>query len=270
MAKKKNIKNIDEIDMEIIDTMMYPSLSEAQMPPEYISVREIKELGFKVDVKCKNDRQKEFLNQLKDDNKQICFGIGSPGTGKSFISLAYALKALKSRKYDTITMVIPTAPAGGKDLDLGLLKGTLQDKTEPFKDCDRETIAKILKISGNENAKFTANQLINGGYIKYEFINFLLGKTIDNSIILVNEAEQFTRENMRLILTRIGENSKFIVTGDILQTNRRSIVSKKDVNGLEFAADKLSDLDEVAITEFTDEDIVRNPLIGKILDRFDN
>ena len=94
-------------------------------------------------------------------------------------------------------------------------------------------------------------------------------KTFDDALILVNEAEQYTKENMKLLLTRIGENSKVVITGDCEQVNRRDIVNKKAECGLEYAANHLRDLDEIGITEFTREDIVRNPLITKILDNWD-
>ena len=166
-------------------------------------------------------------------------------------------------------MIIPTAPAGGRDLDLGLLKGSMEDKTTPYLDADKDTIKKILKLSGTQDYESVANSLMNSGTIQYEFVNFLLGKTIDNAILLINEAEQYTKENMRLILTRMGENTKLIITGDSRQVNRRDIVNKKAESGLDFVAHNLDVLNEVAVTEFTEEDVVRNPLITKILKIFD-
>lgn len=228
-----------------------------------------KDIDYKVSVKCKTKAQKKFLDEMKDKKNEICFGIGSPGTGKSFLSLAYALRELKAGTFERIIMVVPTAQAGGADLNIGLLKGTLEEKVEMFKQADQDTIEKILKLSGNEEYKKIAKKLISENFIQYEFINFLLGKTLDDALILVNECEQYTKENMRLILTRLGENSKIIVTGDSKQVNRKSIVSGKDICGLSYVAEKLKELDEVSVTEFTDEDIVRNKLIVKILKLID-
>jgi phosphate starvation-inducible PhoH-like protein len=98
----------------------------------------------------------------------------------------------------------------------------------------------------------------------------MLGKTFDNALILVNEAEQYTKEDMKLILTRIGEKSKLVITGDCEQVNRQSIVKGKDECGLSYVADKLNGMEEVAVTTFSREDIVRNKLITKILDRLDS
>jgi phosphate starvation-inducible PhoH-like protein len=228
-----------------------------------------KEIDYKLSLKCKTAAQKKFFEEMKDRKNEICFGIGSPGTGKSFLSLAYALRELKAGNFERIIMVVPTAQAGGADLNIGLLKGDLEQKVEVFKQVDLDTIEKILKLSGNEEYKKISKKLIDEEYIKYEFVNFLLGKTLDNSLILVNECEQYTKENMRLILTRLGENSKMIITGDSKQVNRKSITNGKDTCGLTYVAEKLKELDEVSVTEFTDEDIVRNKLIIKILKLID-
>lgn len=264
MAKKKNLlMGITEEEMLYIEQKKgrnYEVIDEYKNQIKLFS-------NMKLDISCKNEKQKAFLNQLKNTEKEICFGVGSPGTGKSYISLAYALKALKNGDVENITMIIPTAPAGGKDMELGFLKGDFEEKVRPFLEADRATITKILKLSGNVDASVLAGKLINEGYIKYEFINYLLGKTLDNSIILVNEAEQYTKDNMRLILTRLGENSRFIITGDANQVNRRSILNKSDSCGLSYVVEKLKDMDEVSITEFGDNDIVRNKLITKIIDR---
>lgn len=226
-------------------------------------------LNFKISVKCKNEKQKQFINSLKDSKNIICFGTGSAGTGKSYISLSYALKALKEQKFEKIIMIVPTAQATNKDMQFGYLQGSIEDKSQPFKDVDRFTIEKILKQSNNDNYKQLASILINKGFIQYEFINFMLGKTFDNALILVNEAEQYTKEDMRLILTRLGDKSKIIITGDEKQANRTSIVNNKTVCGLTYSADKLKDLEEVSIINFQNEDIVRNPFITKIIECFE-
>lgn len=271
MAKKKNLKNIDEADIEFINEKLSgKNVSDFINPEEMVSATVLKSLSYKLDIKCKNNKQKDFLKALKDKNNQICFGIGSPGTGKSFLSLAYALKELKDGNFERIVLIIPTAQAGGADLSLGYLKGDFSEKVYRFTEADKETISKILKLSGNLDSKEIANSLINSGFIQYEYINFLLGKTLDNSLILVNEAEQYTKDNMRLILTRLGENSKIVITGDSRQVNRKSIKNKNDICGLTYASDVLKDLEEVSVSEFTDEDIVRNQLITKILKKWDN
>jgi phosphate starvation-inducible PhoH-like protein len=268
MGKKKNLKDLSDLELDFIEEKMKGDSALNYLTSEGLCTK-LKTLSYRLEIKCKNEKQKEFLNLLKNKKYEICFGVGSPGTGKSYISLAYALKEIKEGKYSNIIMMIPTAPAGGLDLNLGYLKGTLQDKIEPYLECDEQTITKILKNSGNVDPHMIAQSLISNGIIKYEFINFALGKTFDDSLILINECEQYTKDNMRLLLTRLGENSKMIITGDSLQTNRRDIVNRKSESGLLYAIEHIGDLEEVGITEFGREDIVRNPLITKILDNWD-
>ena len=266
--KKRNLEELSDIEKEFIEQKMKGDSALNYLTSEGLCTK-LKSLNYRLELKCKSEKQKDFLKILKNKNYQICFGVGSPGTGKSYISLAYALKEIKDGNYSTIIMIVPTAPAGGTDLGLGYLKGTLSEKVEPYIQCDEQTIAKILRNSGNISPELTAQSLISNGYIKYEFINFALGKTFDNALILINECEQYTKSNMRLLLTRLGENSKIIITGDINQVNRKSIVSKNDESGLEYAIEHIGHLEEVGITEFERKDIVRNPLITKILDNWD-
>lgn len=268
MGKKKNLQSLSEEELDFIEEKMKKDSALNYLTSEGLCTK-LKALNFKLDIKCKSEKQKIFLNTLKNKNKKICFGIGSPGTGKSFISLSYALKAIKDGEYSNIVMIIPTAQAGGVDLSIGYLKGDFEEKVRPFCEADKATISKILKLSGNIAFNEIANSLVNGGIVNYEYVNFLLGKTIDDSIILINEAEQYTKSNMRLILTRIGENSKIVITGDSKQVNRKSIKNNVEECGLTYSAKCLESLEEVAITEFNEKDIVRNGLITKILEKFD-
>ena len=221
---------------------------------------------YKLTIKCKNKKQKEFLNLLKNEEKRICFGIGSAGTGKSYISLSYALMALKdgSLPYDQIICFVPTCEAGA--MSIGLLKGSLTEKIWPYLEADKDTLEKILKISDNAKPKQIVQDMFNDMTIEYRLVNFARGTTLDNAVILIAEAENFSKEEMLLLLTRIGENSKIIITGDLEQLDRKDIIKSKNKCGLEYAVDKLSRLSSVGVIEFTNEDIVRNPLIGKIID----
>ena len=261
MGRKKNLKGIDEEDIEFINAKMNGDRSANYIAP-------LKSFEYKVVVKCKNKKQKDFLNILKDSNNQICFGLGSAGSGKSYISLSYALQALKdeSNPYKKIICLVPTCEAG--NLSLGFLKGTLEEKIEPYLEADTYTMEKILSNSGNYSGKQLIEGLIRNEVINYELVNFARGKTFDNCLILINEAENYSKEEMLLLLTRIGENSKIIITGDLEQLDRKDIKKAKIECGLEYALRKLKDMEEVAFTEFNNEDIVRNPLITKIINKW--
>lgn len=261
MGKKSNLKAIDDETREYINSKMSRNF-------ECYSPYKVGVLNYKIDVKCKNQRQKEFYLNLKNSQKEICFGIGSAGTGKSIISIWYALEELKKGdKYKKIIIFVPTCEAS-KTLSLGFLKGTLDEKTEVYKASDKNTIIKILDICENSSPKDILNKLIDNNLIEFEFLNFCKGKTYDDSIILVNEAEDFSKNDMLLLLTRIGNNSKVIITGDEKQVSRNDIKTK-DNSGLMHAINKLGNMEEVSVTEFTDDDIVRNKLITKILKNWD-
>ena len=258
MAKKKNQKLFDASDIEEINSLLSPIMEEV---PNMSLARA---LTYKVEIKCKNNKQKEFLKNLKCNKYQICIASGSAGSGKSYISLAYALQELKNMEsqYSRIVIIVPTCPAG--NMDIGLLKGSFEEKIAPYLQADTATMEKILKNSGNQFPKDMISKIINSDYIDYEIVNFSRGKTFDDSIILINEAENYSKEEMLLLLTRIGYNTKIIISGDPLQKDRKDL--KKNTDGLTYAIEKLKDFEEVSITTFTNEDIVRNPLISKILE----
>lgn len=228
-----------------------------------------KELDFKVNIKCKNKKQKEFLKLLKSPDKTICFGIGSAGSGKSYISLAYALEELTNMTslYNKIVCFVPTCEAG--EMSIGFLKGYVDEKIEPYVQCDTHTMVKILDNSGNTNSKKIINNLVKEEIIQYELVNFVRGKTFDNTIVLINESENYSKEELLLLLTRLGENSKIIISGDLQQLDRKDIKSNKKESGLDYAVKKLNHLNEFGLVQFTHEDIVRNPLISKIINAWE-
>ena len=223
-------------------------------------------MPYNISIKCKNQKQKEFLNLLKNKEKSICVGHGAAGSGKSWIAYAYALSQLKDETsdIDQIIVFIPCAQAGSKEISLGFLKGDLRDKTMPFCEATLYTIEKILKASGNQNPKSIVNILTLQDRISFNFLNFTRGKTFDNAIIILDESENISKEEMLLILTRIGENSKIILIGDELQKDRKDI--RNEDSGMITSVKKLHDLDEFGAVEFTNDDVVRNPLITKILE----
>lgn len=264
MGRKKNMQGLDAHEIEYINEKMGYNVIDRCDDIIHFS----RSVDYKVEIKCKNKKQKDFLNLLRDDTKQICLGIGSAGSGKSFISLAYALEALKnpSTPYRKIVCFVPTCEAGA--MSVGFLKGTLEEKIEPYLEADTYTMMKILDKSGNYSSRQILDNLIKNKIINYELVNFARGKTLDDSIILLNESENYSKEEMLLLLTRIGENSKIIISGDLQQLDRKDIKRKEKECGLKHAMEKLKDLDEFGLIEFTPEDIVRNPLIGKIINKW--
>lgn len=264
MGRKKNLQDLDEFERGYIEGKMNNRVKVTANE----EVVQLKRHNFKVDIKCKNKKQKDFLNILKDESKTICFGIGAAGSGKSYISLAYALQALKdeSTPYKKIICLVPTCEAGA--MSIGFLKGDYEQKILPYISADQHTMEKVLVNSGNYNAKQIIESLELNKIVDYQLVNFARGKTFDNSLILINESENYSKEEMLLLLTRIGENSKVIISGDKEQLDRKDIKKNGSMCGMEYALEKLIDMDEVACVEFDTEDIVRNPIISKIIDRW--
>jgi phosphate starvation-inducible PhoH-like protein len=261
-GRRKNIKDLAIEDEMLINEKMMGNGSYK----EYTNGSSA--LNYKVELKCKNQKQKDLCKLIKE--KEIVFCSGTFGTGKSYCINGISLELLKrtDNTFEKILIIIPTLENSGKELYLGMLPGTKDEKISVYTDADTETMKKILKKSNNIKHKEIIDNLIKCGKISFEVVNYSLGKTWDNSIILLNEAENFNKQEMLLLISRIGEGSKIIVSGDVMQTLRKSIITNKEDCGLTYAIKKLKDMDEVGCIEFTKEDIVRNPLLFKIIEKW--
>lgn len=228
-------------------------------------------LNYSIKIPCKNEKQKEYVNSIKDNCKEICFGVGSAGSGKTFLALATALKLLKNNNGFKKIYVFVNPCESSISLSIGFLKGTYEEKIEPYIQNTINNIEKILELSGNKDVNNIITNLLLNKMINFEIINYVKGKTFENCICIVEEAEDLSKEDILLLLTRKGgSNCKFIISGDDKQISREDIRKKKSISGLTYAADKLSILEEVSVTEFTKEDIVRDRLISKIIEIFEN
>lgn len=260
MAKKKRlVESLDEDELEYIKTKMNPEKEEANSIPSKL-------LNFKLKLKCKNQKQKELHNLIKE--KQIVFCQGSAGTGKSYIATETALDLLKNGPYRRIIICCPNVESSS--MPLGLLPGTVDEKLQPFLDAIEFTIEKILDDSGNFNSKDVLVNLLKNDVVIEEAASFLRGKTFDDSIIIVDESENFNKQEMLLILTRIGRNSKMVFLGDNMQIDRKDIKKSGEKCGLDYAFDALKGIEDIGFLEFTEEDIVRNPIITEILKKWNN
>ncbi len=199
--------------------------------------------------------QEVYWNTIEDNEITLCFG--SAGVGKSFIAISKAVHLLiDDNKYEKIVIVRPAVEAEEK---LGSLPGDLEEKLDPY---IRPVFYLLDKIVGKE----ARMKLKEEGFIEVNAIAYIRGTNIDNSILLFEEAQNCTPSQMKLVLTRIGFNSKFIISGDLEQSDKFRDKSK---TGLYDAKERLKNLRDVGIFEFTKDDIVRNPLISKILELYD-
>lgn len=243
------------------------TLSETSDKPS----RDNKMPHFKLSLKCKNQKQKEFVKQMKDPSKQICFGVGSAGTGKTYLSLGVALSLVKDPNlpYKKVVIFVPTCEST-KELQIGYLKGQLQDKMEPYMANSRNVVERLLDDSGNADPKNTVLELVEKGFVEFELINFVKGKTFTDCICVLEEAEDLSKEDMLLILTRKGgESCKMFISGDDKQISRSDLRNRRERSGLRYAARILSDMETVSVTDFEPSDIVRDPLLTEIIKRFE-
>jgi len=207
-------------------------------------------------IKAKSDNQKKLINLI--GSKEIIICNGPPGTGKTFLSISESLRLLKSnQQFKRILLVKSVTTLKGEEI--GYLKGTLEEKIEPFM---YSFISNFEKIIGRYNTK----RLREMDIIEEMPIAYMRGISIDNSIIIIDECQNITIDNMRTIMTRLGENSKMIFLGDENQIDLRN----KKESSLQFIINHFSDIDEIGAIQFSENDIVRNPLIRKIEKVFDS
>lgn len=212
---------------------------------------------FKIDIQPKTENQKKLVYAIT--NNEITIASGLPGTGKTFLACAEALKLVKDRKTPYQKIILVKSVTTLKDEEIGFLKGTMEEKMEPFMDSFLDNFHKII---GESNTV----KLRNMGYIQIKPIAYVRGRSIDKSVIIIDEAQNVTLDNMRTLMTRIGDNSKIIILGDVKQ---KDIRNKKD-SSLEVVIEKFKDKPGFGTVELrNEEDIVRNPIIKVIEDIFD-
>lgn len=223
--------------------------------PETNTVENI--LPVKYRLKCKNHNQKDFANLIAE--KEIVIASGPAGVGKSYVAVAVAIELLqdKTNPYKKILISTPAEEAGES---LGYLPGNLREKMEPY-------LASTLSIFDKIIGKNKRLLLEESEIIQIQPLGFIRGESIDNTIFLMEEAQNMTPAQMKTLLTRIGENSKFIISGDLDQSDRFKRIEQ---TGLYDALNRHKNVEAIGFIEFSTKDIVRNPLISKILDNYKN
>ena len=223
-----------------------------------------KSLKYKINLKCKNQKQKELVKTIQEN--QITFVEGVFGVGKTYIINSVALSALKDpdNGIEKIILIVPTLESGGNELSIGLLPGTKMEKIEMYHDATLDTIKKILDKSGNPKPKEILHDLLHEGLIEMECANFVLGKTWDNAFVIIDEAENFNKQETLLLCSRLGENSKLVFSGDRRQTTRKSILKNNEESGFIYGMKKLTSIKGISQFQFDENDIVRNPILYEI------
>ena len=204
-------------------------------------------------VKPKTFGQKKYVEAIQ--NNKIVFGIGPAGTGKTYLAMAMAITAFRNDEVSRIILTRPAIEAGEK---LGFLPGDLQSKIDPYL---RPLYDALYQIMGPEN--FQRN--MEKGLIEVAPLAYMRGRTLDNAFIILDEAQNTTPAQMKMFLTRIGFDSKVIVTGDSTQKD----LPADQNSGLEVAKEVLQGIEDIAFCELTGADVVRHPLVQKIVQAYD-
>lgn len=200
-------------------------------------------------LRPKTKGQKRYIDTIRRND--MVFGIGPAGTGKTYLACALAANALKNKEVERIILARPAVEAGES---LGFLPGDLQDKVDPYL---RPLYDAIFEIVGQEMAA----RLKESGVIEVVPLAYMRGRTLDNSFIILDEAQNTTREQMKMFLTRMGFNSKVVVTGDITQID----LPKGAGSGLVEAKRVLSGVEGVEFSYLTEVDVVRHELVKRII-----
>ncbi len=204
-------------------------------------------------LKPKTPGQKLYLDLIEQSD--IAFGVGPAGTGKTYMAVAMAVQALKAKKVKRIILTRPAVEAGEK---LGFLPGDLQAKIDPYLRPLYDALQDML-----DQEKFEA--YLTSGIIEIAPLAFMRGRTLNDAFIILDEAQNTTGEQMKMFLTRMGFSSKVVVTGDVTQID----LPRHITSGLAVAKRVLSKIDGIGWHEFTDVDVVRHPLVGRIIKAYE-
>lgn len=205
-------------------------------------------------VKPKTLGQKDYVDQIR--KKMIVFGMGPAGTGKTYLAMAMAITAFKNEEVSRIILTRPAIEAGEK---LGFLPGDLQSKIDPYL---RPLYDALYQIMGAES--FQKNQ--EKGLIEVAPLAYMRGRTLDNAFIILDEAQNTTPAQMKMFLTRLGFGSKAVITGDATQKD----LAPGTKSGLDVALKVLSGIPEIGICKLTSQDVVRHPLVQKIVQAYED
>ena len=214
---------------------------------------EIKIRTPKKQVKPRTRRQYHYVNRIL--TRDVVFGAGPAGTGKTYLAVACAVQALVADEIERIILVRPAVEAGER---LGFLPGDIGQKVDPYL---RPLYDALYEFLGFEKVA----RLLERNVIELAPLAYMRGRTLSNAFVILDEAQNTTRQQMKMFLTRMGFGSKTVITGDITQTD----LPRDTVSGMRHAIDVLADIDGISVTHFTPSDVVRHELVQRIIEAYD-
>jgi phosphate starvation-inducible PhoH-like protein len=220
-------------------------------PAEVLSLNIVSNRGRT--IRPKTAHQKHYVDAI--DENTITFGIGPAGTGKTYLAMAKAVAALQAKKVNRIILTRPAVEAGEK---LGFLPGTLNEKIDPY-------LRPLFDALHDMVDPDSIPRLMQSGIIEVAPLAFMRGRTLNDSFIILDEAQNTTPEQMKMFLTRLGFGSKMVITGDVTQVD----LPNGAKSGLRIIRDILGAVDDISFIELTAEDVVRHRLIGDIVKAYD-
>ncbi len=204
-------------------------------------------------IKCKTLGQKRYVQALKES--ELVFGVGPAGTGKTYLAVAMAVLAFKNKEVERIILTRPAVEAGEK---LGFLPGDLQTKVDPYLRPLYDALQDFLGVEAYKG-------LTERGVIEVAPLAYMRGRTLNNAYIILDEAQNCSNEQMKMFLTRFGEGSRVVVTGDITQID----LPKEKTSGLVHAVQVLDGVEGIRIIHLTHKDVVRHELVQRIIRAYD-
>ena len=245
---KKNI----ELSKEAVHLTIQSHLNLSLSKKEEIIDPEIQIKTPKKIIRPRGSNQQAYISKI--NKYEINFGIGDAGTGKTYLAVAKAVEALLSDKVQRIVLIRPAVEAGEK---LGFLPGDLSQKVDPYL---RPLYDGLYEMLGMEKT----SKLIEKEAIEVAPLAYLRGRTLNNAFIIMDESQNTTVEQMKMVLTRIGFGSKAVINGDLTQVD----LPKHITSGLNHVIQVLNNTDGIGITEFSSKDVIRHPIVRKIIDAY--
>ena len=247
------LENGDELALADVDAEIRFALHEAEsLPPVGVSTPTIKTAASRV-ARARSPAQGAYLELMR--NYPLVFGVGPAGTGKTWLAAAFGAHLLYERRVERLVLSRPALEAGER---LGFLPGDLKEKVDPYL---RPLYDALFDTMGEQ-----CTRLMESGTIEVAPLAFMRGRTLARAFVILDEAQNCTSAQMKMFLTRLGEDSRMVVTGDPSQSD----LPGGRPEGLREALETLADVEGVAVAQFTDKDVVRHPLVTRIVRAYQN